>query len=33
MVDVDTGKVISHAEVRAWANSLSSDQPLLKPAP
>lgn len=33
MVDVDTGTVISHANVRAWADSLSSDQPLPRPTP
>lgn len=31
MADVDTGKVISHTEVRAWADSLSSEQPLPRP--
>lgn len=29
--DVDTGRVIDHQSIQAWADSLSTDQPL--PAP
>ncbi len=31
MADVDTGHVIDHQSVQAWADSLSSDQPLPVP--
>ena len=29
--DVDNGRVISHQDVKAWANSLSTDAPLKPP--
>lgn len=32
LVDVDTGQVIDHQEVLAWADSLSSNFPLSLPA-
>lgn len=31
MADVDTGRVIDHQAVQAWADSLSADQPLAVP--
>lgn len=31
MSDVDTGKVIDHQSVQAWAASLATDQPLSVP--
>ncbi len=31
LVDVDTGLVIDHQAVQAWANSLSTDDPLPVP--
>lgn len=31
LADVDAGRVIDHQAVQAWADSLSTDQPLPKP--
>ena len=31
LADVDTGKVIDHPSVQAWADSLGTDQPLSLP--
>lgn len=31
LADVDTGRVIDHRAVQAWADSLDSDQPLPTP--
>jgi len=31
LTDVDAGKLIDHQEVRAWADSLSTDSPLPPP--
>lgn len=31
LADVDTGRVIDHQAVQAWADSLSTDQPLSAP--
>lgn len=31
LVDVDTGRVIDHQAVQAWADSLGTDQPLPVP--
>ncbi len=31
--DVDTGRVVDHQRVEAWAKSLDTDTPLLLPAP
>lgn len=31
LADVDAGRVIDHQAVQAWADSLSTDQPLLVP--
>jgi predicted transcriptional regulator len=31
MADVDTGRVIDHQAVQAWANSLGTDKPLPLP--
>jgi predicted transcriptional regulator len=31
LADVDAGRVIDHAAVRAWADSLNSDDPLPPP--
>ena len=31
LTDVDTGKVVEHKAVLAWANSLSTDNPLPLP--
>ncbi len=31
MVDVDTGRVIDHQAVQAWADSLGTDEPLPVP--
>ena len=31
LADVDTGKVIDHQSVQAWADSLGTDQPLSLP--
>jgi predicted transcriptional regulator len=31
LADVDAGRVIDHQAVQAWADSLSTDEPLLLP--
>lgn len=31
LADVDAGKVVDHASVRLWTDSLSTDKPLLVP--
>ena len=31
LADVDAGRVISHAEMEKWANSLGTDNPLVPP--
>ncbi len=31
LADVDTGRVISHRDVQAWADNLNTDQPLFAP--
>jgi len=33
LADVDTGRVIDHQAVQAWADSLDTDQPLPLPLP
>ena len=33
LADVDTGRLIEHADVQAWAESLGTDNPLPPPVP
>ena len=33
LADVDAGRVIGHQDMVAWADSLSTSQPLVPPAP